>query len=85
MYGTDEHRHALRRIGDATRELETERECLAGLRTDLHDDDATATADARDALREAQQLIGRALAALDKAATSLPTPVARLSAEWGRS
>lgn len=72
MYGRDEHRDALKRIGVAARDVETLRDSLAGLRADLDDDGVDP-----QHLREASKLLGSVLAALDNQATDLPTPLAR--------
>jgi hypothetical protein len=78
MYGRDEHRYALRRIGDATRELEGVREQLDSLLHDLSDDDEDGRAlTARAYLRTSYQRVSSALGQCDLAVQHLPTPVAR--------
>ena len=77
MYGRDEHRDALVRITKMSRSIEDLRDELAGLRADLHDDAPADTADAIRHLRDSSLALGSVLAALDNAATDLPTPLAR--------
>lgn len=72
MYGRDEHRDALRRIGGVANDVESLRDKLSWLRADLDDDGVNA-----EHLREASKLLGGVLAALDNQATDLPTPLAR--------
>lgn len=76
MYGPDEHRGALKRLGAIARDVEHARELIQGLRDDLRDDSHDETQTSRDELAGASRALGAALAAFDSAATSLPTPVA---------
>jgi phage host-nuclease inhibitor protein Gam len=77
MYGRDEHRYALRRIGDVTRELDRLADAVSALVDDLQDDDAAGTTKARGYLTTATQRIASALGQCDLAVQHLPTPVAR--------
>jgi cell division FtsZ-interacting protein ZapD len=78
MYGRDEHRYALRRIGDATRELEGVREQLDSLTRDLVEDDTDGRAvRSLDYLATARLRVSSALGQCDLAVQHLPTPVAR--------
>jgi hypothetical protein len=73
-----EHRYALRRIGDATRELEGVLAQLDSLTHDLRDDDTDGRAvKARDYLVTARLRVSSALGQCDLAVQHLPTPVAR--------
>jgi hypothetical protein len=77
MYGRDEHRYALRRIGDITSDLDAAGAKLDHLIADLLDDDAAETTKARAYLTTATQRIASALGQCDLAVQHLPTPVAR--------
>ena len=77
MYSHDEHRAALKRIMDVANTLAAQRDAIAAIRTDLHDDDAASTQDAREHLRAAAMLLVRAEKACDEAASALPTPLSR--------
>ena len=77
MYSHDEHRAALKRIMDVANGLAATRDEIAGIRSDLHDDDAASTEDARSMLRAASMLIVRAEKGLDEAVAALPTPLSR--------
>jgi hypothetical protein len=78
MYGRDEHRYALRRIGDVTRELEGVREQLDSLVRDLRqDDDDGKVGKAIAYLLTSHQRVASALGQCDLAVQHLPTPVAR--------
>jgi hypothetical protein len=77
MYGRDEHRYALRRIGDATRELEGVREQIDSLMHDLRDDTDGEAAKAIAYLFTARMRVSSALGQCDLAVEKLPTPVAR--------
>ena len=81
MYGPDEHRGAIRRIGEIARDAERSREPIQYLRDDLRDDAHDETQAARDHLANASRLLGQALAAFDNAVAALPTPVAQ---DWRR-
>ena len=77
MYGHDEHRGALAAIGQVASEVEHARERVRFIRRDLQDDDARLTADAREHLFAAKELLRRAAKACDEAVAALPTPIAR--------
>jgi hypothetical protein len=74
-YGTDEHRATLGRILKVAHELELMRDAVKSIRSDLFDDDAAETQEARDHLRSVSMALGACLADLDNAATDLPTPL----------
>jgi regulator of sirC expression with transglutaminase-like and TPR domain len=77
MYGTEEHREAVRRMGEAAKYAEAAETEVASLRVDLCEDEPDTTAKARGLLRNAQLKLASALADLDKAVVELPTPAAR--------
>jgi hypothetical protein len=77
MYGRDEHRDALRTLGDIAKRLDTIADEVAFLVNDLQDDDAAGTTKARAYLTTATQRIASALGQCDLAVQHLPTPVAR--------
>jgi hypothetical protein len=78
MYGRDEHRYALRRIGDATRELEGVREQIDSLIHDLREDTPDGEAEmAIGYLFTTRIRVSSALGQCDLAVAKLPTPVAR--------
>jgi hypothetical protein len=78
MYGREEHRYALRRIGDATRELEGVLRQLDALMDDLREDDTDGkTACTLAYLSTAGMRVSSALGQCALAVQHLPTPVAR--------
>lgn len=74
MYGTDEHRAAVRRIGVVTRELSAQYDAVASLHNDLMQDELATTQEARFYLRSARVQVKAAILACDKAVAMLPTP-----------
>ena len=77
MYGHDEHRDALAAIGQVAAYAEHARERIGFIRRELQDADARLTADAREHLGAAKELLRRAEKACDEAVAALPTPLAR--------
>lgn len=74
-YWNREHEHNLRRIGDATRDLEAVYEDLIPtLIQEMGEDDFDATEDSRAYLRLARTNLAQALRSLDMAKNALPTP-----------
>ena len=77
MYSHDEHRAALKRIMDVANGLAATRDEIAGIRSDLHDDDAPSTKEARSCIRAVSMLLTRAEKGCDEAVAALPTPLSR--------